>query len=139
MDLSPDTEQMRQYFIKRFDENIRAHLDGDVDFILANQAEDFWVMSEGEITYPTLPEQRERFTNYLNNTTFHEYSSLMTPEIEFSDDRQSAWGKYRVRVRGVTKNHDGSKTELDFVCAWLWVFKLVDDQWLRVGEVSTWR
>ena len=79
-------EDAREMLIERFKENIKAHLNGDVDFILADQAPDFWVMQEGEITYPTLEEQRTRFTNYLQNTTFHEYSSLMTPVIEFSED-----------------------------------------------------
>jgi len=133
------SDEARKMLIARFEENIKAHLRGDVDYILADQAPDFWVMKEGEITYPTLTEQRERFTNYLANTTFHEYSSLMTPEIEFSDDGKSAWGKYRVRVRGETLNKDGSKTDLDFICAWVWLFRLIDGRWLRVGEVSTWR
>ncbi len=125
--------------IKRFNDNIKAHLNKDVNFILADQAPNFWVMQEGEITYPSLEEQRKRFTDYLNTTIFHEYISLMTPEIEFSRDGESAWGKYRVHVRGETNNSNGSVSRLDFVCAWLWLYKLVDGLWLRVGEISTWR
>lgn len=132
-------EDTRKMLIERFETNIKAHLTGDVDFILADQAPDFWVMQEGEITYPTLAEQRTRFTNYLENTTFHEYSSLMTPEIVFSEEGKSAWGKYRVHIRGETMKPDGSKSGIDFVCAWVWLFKLVDGRWLRAGEVSTWR
>ena len=132
-------EDARKMLIERFEENIKAHLNKDVDFILADQAAGFWVMQEGEITYPTLEEQRTRFTNYLENTTFHEYSSSMIPEIEFSEDGKSAWGKYRVRVSGETTNPDGSKNAIDFVCAWVWLYRLIDGRWLRVGEVSTWR
>jgi hypothetical protein len=132
-------EDDRKMLIERFYENIKAHLNKDVNFILADQAPDFWVMQEGEITYPTIEEQRTRFTNYIENTNFHEYTSLMTPEIEFSEDGKSAWGKYRVHVKGESINTDGSKSDIDFVCAWVWLLKMFDGQWLRVGEVSTWR
>ena len=132
-------EETRRMLIQRFNDNIKAHIVGDVDFILEDQASGFWVMQEGEITYPSLKEQRKRFTEYLQNTTFQEYKSLITPEIEFSKDGESAWGKYRVHVRGVTRNSDGSTSELDFICAWLWLFRRIDGKWLRVGEVATWR
>lgn len=123
----------------RFEKNIKAHHTGDVDFILEDIGNHFFTISGGEINYPSKEEQRERFTKYLDNTTFTEYRSLMEPEIDFSDDGSCAWGKYRVKVKGETRNMDGSKTVLDFVCAWLWVFKRIGDRWVRVGEVSTWK
>ena len=139
LDLSPDFDEMRRELLERFKKNIEAHFENDVEFIISDLHEDFFSMSGGEITHPTKEEQRERFTKYLNNTTFSEYSSLMEPEINFSDDGSVAWGKYRVKVRGETVNENGSISQLDFVCAWLWLFKRVDDKWMRIGEVSTWK
>ena len=130
---------MRSELLERFRKNIEAHHLKDVEFIIDDLHDDFFSMSGGEITYPTREEQRERFTRYLNSTSFSEYSSLMEPEIEFSDDGSVAWGKYKVKVKGETANEDGSISQLDFVCAWLWLFRRVDGKWMRIGEVSTWK
>ena len=139
MSMGPDFEALRKEILNRFNENIIAHMDRDVEFIIDDLDEGFFSMSNAEITYPSKIEQREQFTRYLNSTTFSEYSSLMEPEIGFSDDGSIAWGNYKVRVKGETRNENGSKSNLDFVCAWLWLFRRVDDRWVRIGEVSSWK
>ena len=110
-----------------------------MEFIIDDLGEDFFSMSNAEITYPSKMEQREQFTRYLNSTTFSEYTSLMEQEIGFSDDGSVAWGNYKVKVKGETLNEDGTRSNLDFVCAWLWLFRRVDDRWMRIGEVSSWK
>lgn len=125
--------------LDRFKKNIQAHHNRDVEFIIDDLGENFFAMSQGAINYPSKEYQREQFTRYLNNTKFSEYTSLMEPEIDFSEDGSVAWGKYRVKVKGETIREDGSKNTLDFVCAWLWIFRREKDRWIRVGEVSTWR
>ena len=137
--MSPDFDKLRRELLDRFDENIQAHHNKDVEFIIDDLGEDFFVMSQGDINYPSKEDQRVQFTRYLNNTNFSEYTSLMEPEIEFSDDGSVAWGKYRVKVKGETIREDGSKSQLDFVCAWLWIFRREGEKWIRIGEVSTWR
>ena len=137
--LNPNFDQLQQELIDRFEKNIQAHHNKDVEFIIEDLGEEFFVMSQGDINQPSKEDQREQFTKYLNNTTFSEYTSLMEPKIEFSDDGSVAWGKYRVKVKGETIQEDGSKSSLDFVCAWLWIFRRQGDKWIRVGEVSTWR
>jgi len=137
--LSPEFDKLRRELLDRFDENIQAHHNRDVEFIIDDLGEDFFVMSQGDINHPSKEDQRERFTRYLNNTNFSEYTSLMEPEIDFSDDGSVAWGKYRVKVKGETIQEDGSKSQLDFICAWLWIFRREGDKWIRIGEVSTWR
>lgn len=132
--MSPDFDVLRKEILDRFDDNIQAHLDKDADFIVDDIGEGFFTISEAEIAYPTKKEQQEMFTNYLNSTEFIEYRSLMTPEIDFSDDGSVAWGKFKVRVHG--KQGD---SEFKFDCAWLWIFRRVNDRWTRVGEVSTWK
>ena len=137
--MNPNFDQLQQELIDRFEKNIQAHHNKDVEFIIEDLGEEFFVMSQGDINQPSKEDQREQFTKYLNNTTFSEYTSLMEPKIEFSDDGSVAWGKYRVKVKGETIQEDGSKSSLDFVCAWLWIFRRQGDKWIRVGEVSTWR
>jgi hypothetical protein len=137
--MGPDLEKLEKEIVDRFEGMIQAHWDKDVDYLLEDIGEGFFSISEAEITYPTLKEQRQKFTDYLNNTTFTEYSSLMKPEIGFSDDASMAWGSFKVKVKGETSNRDRSKTGLDFVCAWLWLFKWVDNRWMRIGEVFTWK
>ena len=137
--MRPDFDKIRIELLDRFEKNIQAHHEKDVEFIIDDLGEGFFVMSQGDFNYPSKEDQREQFTKYLNNTTFSEYTSLMEPEIDFSDDGSVAWGKYRVKVKGETINEDGSKTSLDFECAWLWLFRRIDNKWMRIGEASTWK
>jgi hypothetical protein len=110
-----------------------------VEFIIDDLDEGFFSMSEAEVTYPTKENHRKRFKDYLNNTSFTEYSSLEEPVIGFSDDGSIAWGNYRVRVSGVRKGGDGVDSEFSFDCAWLWLYRRAGDRWMRIGEVSTWK
>jgi len=137
--LSCDFNQLRREILERFEGSIQAHLDKDVDYIVEDLADDFFAISEGEVTHPSRDEQRTRFTRYLSNIVFSEYVSLMKPEVDFSDDGSTAWGRFKVRVKGETVNEDGSRSALGFVCAWLWLYRRVGGRWMRVGEVSTWK
>jgi hypothetical protein len=132
--MKPDYDALRSEIIERFEANIQAHWDKDVDFIIDDLGEGFFSMSEAEITYPSKEDQRKRFTEYLNATTFTEYRSISEPEIGFSDDGSTAWGNFRVRVAGV---RDGQ--EFSFDCAWLWLYRRIENRWMRIGEVSTWK
>ncbi len=135
IDETIDFEIYRKEIIDRFEMNIQAHWDKDVNFIIDDLGEGFFSMSEAEVNYPTKEDQRKQFTSYLNNTTFKEYTSLGEPEIGFSDDASIAWGNFKVRVSGKGKDDN----EFSFDCAWLWLFRRVGDRWMRIGEVSTWK
>ena len=137
--MSRDFSQLRREILERFEGSIQAHLDKDVDYIVEDLSDDFFAISEGEVTRPSRDEQRTRFTRYLSNTVFSEYASLMKPEVDISDDGSAAWGRFKVRVKGETVNEDRSRSALDFVCAWLWLYRRVGGRWMRVGEVSTWK
>ena len=139
INMAPDFKKLEKEIIERFEGTIQAHWDKDVDYLLADIGEGFVSMSEAEITHPSVEEQRQRFTDYLNTTTFTEYKSLMQPEIEFSEDASTAWGSFKVKVTGETLNRDGSKADLNFICAWLWLYRRVNNRLVRVGEISTWK
>ena len=121
--MDPDFDSLRKEIIDRFEKNIQAHWDKDADFIVDDLGEGFFSMSNAEVEYPTKEEQRNQFTEYLNNTTFKEYKSLGEPEIGFSDDGSIAWGNFKVRVSGKGKNN-----EFSFDCAWLWLYRRVGDR-----------
>lgn len=129
-----DFTALRKEIVERFEKNIKAHLDKDVDYIVDDLGEGFFTMSEGEVSYPTKGSERKRFTEYLNCTIFREYRSIEEPVINFSDDGSVAWGRFKVKVSGVQGD-----SEFTLVCAWLWLYRRVDDKWVRIGEVSTWR
>ncbi len=137
--MTPDFDALRKEITDHFEKNIQAHLDKDVAFIIDDLGEDFFSISEAEVTYPTKEDQKNRFTDYLNNTTFTEYSSLGEPEIGFSDDGSIAWGNFKVRVGGKSMKEDGSESKFNSDCAWLWLFRRVGERWMRIGEVSTWK
>ena len=134
VDETLDFKMFRKEIIDRFEKNIQAHWDKDVDFITDDLSEGFFIMSEAEVTHPTKEGEIKRFTEYLNTTTFKEYISLGEPEIGFSDDGSIAWGNFKVRVSGKTSGED-----FNFDCAWLWLYRRVGDRWMRIGEVSTWK
>jgi hypothetical protein len=118
---------------------IDAHWNKDVDFFLQGLSDDFVSVSSGEIHSPTREEVRERFGDYLNNTTFSEYRDLREPMIGVSRDGSMAWSLVQVKVAGKRTMDDGSERDLDFVCAWITIYEREGDAWVRRAEVSTFR
>jgi hypothetical protein len=118
---------------------IDAHWNKDVDFFLQGLSDEFVSVSGGEIHSPTREEIRERFGNYLNNTTFTEYRDLREPIVGVSGDGSMAWSLVQVKVAGKRTMDDGSERDLDFVCAWITIYEREGDVWVRRAEVSTFR
>jgi hypothetical protein len=94
-----------------------------------------WVrnsMSSGTLcsmsSVSTAEEMRASFSSYLNGTTFTEYRDLREPIIGFSDDGSVAWSVVRVKVAGRTMD-DGSERDLDFTCAWITLYRRMEDQY----------
>jgi hypothetical protein len=68
-----------------------------------------------------------------------EYRDLQEPIIEFSDDGSVAWSVVRVKVAGIRVMNDGTERELDFICAWIALYRRQNDKWIRLGEVSSFK
>ena len=133
----PDFDQLRSEILEIHIEEIKAHLNKDVDFFIKNISESYVSVSRGEIRRPSKDEIKLQFSNYLNNTTFVEYRDLQEPIIEFSDDGTFAWSIVRVKVVGIRRMNDGTERELDFICAWITLYRRQNDKWIRLGEVSS--
>ena len=133
----PDFDQLRSEILEIHKEEIKAHLNKDVDFFIKNISESYVSVSRGEIRRPSKDEIKLQFSNYLNNTTFVEYRDLQEPIIEFSDDGTVAWSIVRVKVVGIRRMNDGTERELDFICAWITLYRRQNNKWIRLGEVSS--
>jgi len=135
----PDIRKLREELLEHHRRSIQAHFEKDTEYLLHDLSPDFFAISNAEISHPTVEEQRAKFTDYLTQTSFKEYRNLVEPEIGFSDDCSLAWMNVKVKVSGIRVNHDGSSRSIEFTCAWLTLYRRVEDRWLRLGEVSTWR
>ncbi len=135
--MNPDFKVLKSEILALHRRNIDAHLNKNVDIYIQDISENYLSVSNGEIHKPTIEEIKAQFTNYLNNTTFKEYKDLCESIIGFSDDGSLAWSIGQ--VKGKCSMVDGSEKELDFICAWITLFKQLDDKWIRLGDVSTFK
>jgi len=133
----PDFDKLKSEILDLHKQGIKAHLNKDVDFFVQNISENYMSVSKGEIHKPSKDEIKSKFSDYLSNTTFIEYRDLQEPIIDFSDDGSVAWSVVRVKISGIRKMNDGTERELDFICAWITLYRRQNDKWIRLGEVSS--
>ena len=119
--------------------SIQAHWDKDVAYFTDDVAEGYLSVSNGEIHTRTIAEIEAQFTNYLDNTTFSEYEDIQEPIIRVSQDGTQAWMIAQTKVVGRRKMEDGTEVELDFICAYVMLLERRGDQWVRLGDVSTFK
>ncbi len=134
-----DFERLEQEILDHHRRAIQAHLDKDVEFLVEDMSERFFSVAEREIRHPSQAEVKATLTDYLTHTAFTEYRDLVEPEVGFSDDGSVAWANVQVKVSGERRYDDGARRPIDFVCAWLTLYRRVGDRWTKLGEVSTWK
>lgn len=134
-----DHEALKKELLSLHQTQINAHLNKDIDFFTRNLAPDYWQVSRGEIIFPQKNEITKRFTDYLNNTRFSTYQDLQDPMVKISEDGSMAWVIVQVKISGEQTQPDGSDRALDFTCALITLYNRVNGQWIRQGEVSTFR
>ncbi|MFW9993326.1 MAG: nuclear transport factor 2 family protein [Candidatus Odinarchaeota archaeon] len=137
--MKPDFKALRSGILAHHNALIEAHLNKDVDFFVQYVSEDYLSVSHGEISTQTREEIKSQFTDYLSNTVFTEYKDLREPVIGFSDDGSMAWCIAQIKVKGKRTMDDGSERDLDFICAWISLYKRQDDKWICLGEVSSFK
>jgi hypothetical protein len=134
-----DFEKLKQEILDYHRRAIQAHWDKDVEFLVQDMSEGFFSVTGGEIRHLSKAKTRATLTAYLTHTTFKEYRDLVEPEVGFSDDGSIAWANMQVKVSGERREEDGARRPMDFVCAWLTLYRRVGDRWMRLGEASTWK
>ena len=135
----PDFEVMHQDILDLHSELIEAHLKKDVNFFTRDISNHYFLVNDGKISYPSKQEINNKFTNYLNNTTFSEYRDLQEPVISFSKDGSMAWSLVRVKISGNRFVEKDSVWKMDFTCAWITLYEKQNDKWIRMGDVSNFK
>jgi hypothetical protein len=126
--------------LKGLHENvIRAHLQGNVELLLEDEASDYVLASLGTVTRPTLEERRGRLGPYLRRTVFHEYRDAVDPIVSVSVDGTLGWVVVQVEARGLQTMGDGRKEPVEFASAWVELYEKRKGKWLRVGNVSNFK
>jgi pimeloyl-ACP methyl ester carboxylesterase len=118
---------------------IRAHLESDVEMLLADEAADYVVANRGEVTRPTLEERRNRLGPYLRRTRFIEYRDDTPPIAHVSPDGRLGWVVVQVTARGVQTAGDGTEEEIRFTGAWIELYEKMGGVWKRTGNVSNFK
>lgn len=132
-----DVDALRAELVTLHQAEIRAHLEGDVDFLVDSMADEVVEVSLGEIRRPTRESTRAIFIDYLGSTEFSEYRDLEEPVAGISRDGSLGWIIARVQVAGTHRMDDGELGELDFICAFITLYERREGQWIRQVDVST--
>ena len=133
-----DSEKYRQEVLSLHRQMINAHLEKDVAHFVEDIAPDYFQVQGGDIKRPSKQEIVDRFSNYLNNTTFTRYEDMREPIIGFSDDGSLAWIVVQVKIAG-SRLTDGQDVDLNFTAAWITLYRREEEKWIRMLEVDNFR
>lgn len=125
--------------LKLHDKVMRAHIQSNVGMLLEDEATDYLLVSQGEISHPSPDERRAALGPYLARTTFAKYVDVVPPIVTVSSDGTMGWVAVQVEASGIQTNDAGGKDPLQFVCAWIELYQKRDGRWLRVGNVSNFK
>lgn len=123
--------------LERHQAILAAHLENDVDALLAGQADDFVLVNRGEISSPTKEQRRAFLGPYLATTKFEYYRDTVPPIVSVSRDGSLAWVAARVEARGTRAAPDAAQSALEFKVAWIELYERRGLEWLEVGNVSS--
>lgn len=125
--------------LKLHEEALRAHLDSDIDLLLAAEADESVIASRGEVSTRATEERKEFLGPYLQQTRFSIYRDLIPPIVKVSADGSLGWVIAQVEAQGEQTAADGTVERLEFVSAWIELYEKRDGRWLRVGNVSNFK
>ena len=118
---------------------LKAHIDRDIDALLATQAEDFVLLNRGEISLPS-KQQRQKFLGpYLAATTFDYYRDKVPPLVKVSRDGSLGWVMAQVEARGMTVTAEGERKPVEFEVAWIELYERRGKEWISIGNASSFK
>lgn len=115
---------------------LRAHRENDLPAWTSLEADAYVEVNGGRVTFPIREERRARRAPYLRETRFTRYEDLREPIVEVSDDGTVGWVIARVAARGTRTAADGTRDPVEFVAAWVELYRKIDGRWRLVGNVS---
>ena len=119
------------------EEAMEAHRKSDVELLLRAEADDFVLVSRGEVSRPSLAQRRQFLGSYLKNVRFAEYVDTVAPVVHVSADGGTGWVIVQVRGRG--SEIGGAGRSIQFESGWIELYEKRDGRWLRVGNVSNFK
>lgn len=135
--LKPDLQAEKQKLLNLHEKARTAHFEKNVVGFLAEQADDFMNIQNGDIKRPTRDERAKRIQAYFDQVKFESWDDLEPPVIVISDDATLA--NTFVKKLVILKLKDASgKTVLDTThFAWTTTYKKNDGNWQLIAVTST--
>ncbi len=113
---------------------LQAHLESNVDALVADQADDFTMVNRGEVQTVSKNDVRSFLGPYLARTRFTAYRDLVPPTVKVSPDGRLGWVIAKIEAVGAQGNDP-----LTFVSAWIELYEKRDGRWYAVGNVSNFK
>lgn len=135
--LKPDLQVEKQKLLYLHEKARTAHFDKNVTGFLAEQADDFMNIQNGDIQRPTREEREKRMQAYFDRVKFDSWDDVEPPVIVISDDATLANTFVKKLVVLKLKDESG-KTILDTThFAWTTTYKKNDGNWQLIAVTST--
>lgn len=117
---------------------LKTHIEGNIDLLLATQAENFVLMNSGEISTPIRNDRRKFLGRYLRSTKFTAYRDRFAPVVNISRDGMLGWVATQIEAWGVAMTPRG-KRPVEFVVAWIELYERREGEWISVGSSSSFK
>jgi hypothetical protein len=127
-----------QALLRLHEAGLKAHMDRNVDALLATHADDFVLLNRGEVTSPSKVELRAFLGPYLEATTFEHYRDAVKPIVKVSRDGSLGWVIAQVEARG-SSARQGGRQPLEFVVAWIELYEKRSGEWVGIGNASSFK
>ena len=116
---------------------LKAHMDRDIDALLAIQADDFLLVNRGEVSSPSKQDRRDFLGPYLASTKFEFYRNKVPPLVKVSQDRHPRMGggtnRGSRRVGGLQRAGEA----IEAVFAWIELYERRGDEWVSIGNATS--
>ena len=132
----PDREADRGALLAHHEASLQAHRENNPEWFIRDRADEYIMVSRGEILRPTSEQTLARFKDYLGRTRFTEYRDLVPPVVRISDDGTMGWIAVQVKIAGVQTQPDGTEEKIDAVWAWVSMYEKHEGRWINTGNAS---
>jgi len=116
---------------------LKAHMDGDIDALLAIQADDFLLVDRGEVSSPSKQDLRDFLGPYLASTKFEFYRDKVPPLVKVSQDGTLGWVAAQIEARGESVGSNGQARTIDAEFAWIALYERRGDEWVSIGNATS--
>lgn len=112
----------------------RAHFETDPAGVIANDADEWVNVRDGEITVRHREDDLRKFIEYFEGATYYKWDDVEPPIVKLADDASIAWMIIHVRVRRIQH----AETQ-DFAYAGIETYEKRDGRWLKTSETGTFK